>query len=65
MTTLPPNFLPCAQVDTNICRGTSIDEPCMFEESSNSKDELTDKEYFWLTLKLPTTHICVENTSSD
>ena len=43
--TLPPNFLLCAQVDTNICRGTSIDEACMFEESPNSKDELTDRVF--------------------
>ena len=28
----------------------------MFEESPNSKDELTDKEYFWLT-GLSLTHI--------
>ena len=42
----PPNVLLCAQVDTNICRGTSIDAPCMLEKSPNSKDELTDKEYF-------------------
>ena len=52
--TLPPNFLLCAQVDTNICRGTSIDEPCILEEFLNSKDEFTDKEYFWLKQAAPT-----------
>ena len=37
---LPPNFLPFAQVDTNIRRGTSIDEPCRFQACPNSKQSM-------------------------
>ncbi len=48
LSTLPFNFLHCAQVDTKFCMRSSIDEPCMFEASQNLKDELTDKKYFWL-----------------
>ena len=56
--TLPSNFVSFAQVDIKISIMTSFDEPCMFEESLNSKDEFTNKKEF--LVNYPIVHICTK-----
>ena len=65
--TLPPNFLPFAQVDPNIRRETGIDGPCSFQAFPNSKHESADEKYFWLKrvetwkYKYDTNLVCIGN----